>query len=334
MKSIVDDLLQRAKEAHDLLTEIKNIAPIGLGESAADITACGYIHASAHEIRDPSGQLDTSASFDTNGLARWHAGGLPRIRLSHGLASKLALTDPTGIEADEIRMPFPCYLLELPFPVGPVVLEDGTQDAAAILVMDYRLSTSRTRPKPECHSLAELLADLVRVRDSTMWDRRMIHGIVYSDTAQIRVAMPMVSSVEFRPAESGLVARDRRAGLLSSRIIINLALYIKHIDTTVSSETASGGRTVNNDHGLGSILYEVGNEVKLERTLRDAARAFCMSGAAHKKWKLDKRFIVRGHWKRQACGAERSERRLVFVAPYWKGPADAPVLARVYTGGE
>lgn len=40
------------------------------------------------------------------------------------------------------------------------------------------------------------------------------------------------------------------------------------------------------------------------------------------------RFIVRGHWRNQACGPGLSERRATWVAPYVKGPAWAPLVAR------
>lgn len=41
------------------------------------------------------------------------------------------------------------------------------------------------------------------------------------------------------------------------------------------------------------------------------------------KWRtLTKRFMVRGHWKYQAHGKEFKERRLIWIEPYYKGPAN------------
>lgn len=39
------------------------------------------------------------------------------------------------------------------------------------------------------------------------------------------------------------------------------------------------------------------------------------------------RWIVRGHWTHQPCGPGQSERKLIYRAPYIKGPQDAPLLA-------
>lgn len=43
----------------------------------------------------------------------------------------------------------------------------------------------------------------------------------------------------------------------------------------------------------------------------------------HHQW------IVRGHWRQQACGPERSRRKPIWIAPHIKGPEGAPML-----GGE
>jgi hypothetical protein len=133
-----------------------------------------------------------------------------------------------------------------------------------------------------------------------------------------------------RPESGDLTNRDNRCLEAIHKVVCNLLLYLKYNPSIL----CSGGKVVNKDHGLDSLFYEVGNEVKLDRQLRDAARDFCVSGTRPQGWTLAKRFVVRGHWKQQACGPEHSERKLIFIKPYWKGPPDAPVLARTYTAGE
>jgi hypothetical protein len=46
--------------------------------------------------------------------------------------------------------------------------------------------------------------------------------------------------------------------------------------------------------------------------------------------KIDKRFIVRGHWKRQPYGPEESLRKLIFIKPYFKGPDMAELINKPY----
>lgn len=42
------------------------------------------------------------------------------------------------------------------------------------------------------------------------------------------------------------------------------------------------------------------------------------------------RFLVRGHWRNQACGSELTDRRLVWIKPYYKGPEMADLINRPY----
>ena len=40
------------------------------------------------------------------------------------------------------------------------------------------------------------------------------------------------------------------------------------------------------------------------------------------------RFLVRGHWKRQRFGPGGADRKLIWVSPFIKGPADAPLVLK------
>lgn len=45
---------------------------------------------------------------------------------------------------------------------------------------------------------------------------------------------------------------------------------------------------------------------------------------------MDKRFIVRGHWRDQACGENFSLRRKIWIKPFWKGPEMSEIVMRPY----
>lgn len=61
--------------------------------------------------------------------------------------------------------------------------------------------------------------------------------------------------------------------------------------------------------------------------LREPKREVSSSGNGAKS-RYSHRFVVRGFWRNQPCGPGRSERRLTWVAPFIKGPADAPLIER------
>lgn len=45
---------------------------------------------------------------------------------------------------------------------------------------------------------------------------------------------------------------------------------------------------------------------------------------------LDVRFIVRGHWRNQACGASHKDHKRIWVLPYWKGPEMSEIVSKKY----
>jgi hypothetical protein len=48
----------------------------------------------------------------------------------------------------------------------------------------------------------------------------------------------------------------------------------------------------------------------------------------HGRREHDHRWYVTGHWRWQACGVGRAERRLTFVSPHIKGPEDKPLRTK------
>jgi hypothetical protein len=53
-------------------------------------------------------------------------------------------------------------------------------------------------------------------------------------------------------------------------------------------------------------------------------------GCSGSTYKLRTQHIVRGHFRNQACGPKRSERRRIWIVPFWKGPDTEEAWARVY----
>lgn len=60
-------------------------------------------------------------------------------------------------------------------------------------------------------------------------------------------------------------------------------------------------------------------------TLRRAARSDQNEGD-EPEGRYGHRWVVRGHWRWQACGEGRRERKLTWIAPHVKGPEGAPLV--------
>lgn len=76
--------------------------------------------------------------------------------------------------------------------------------------------------------------------------------------------------------------------------------------------------------------WQLGQEIELGPELKQAAREYCGGQRRRAAWKLSARFVVRGHWRNQACGPKLVERRRQWIQPYWKG-AEGGGISHMYT---
>lgn len=58
-----------------------------------------------------------------------------------------------------------------------------------------------------------------------------------------------------------------------------------------------------------------------------------LEGRSRKTADYKTQWVVRGHWRNQACGPGLLERRPKWIQPYWKGSETAPRLFKTYEAG-
>jgi len=141
----------------------------------------------------------------------------------------------------------------------------------------------------------------------------------------------------------------------------NIMLYMRGNETIQSSiDTRKGGSVIlpvskEDAHNIinifyNSVLYINDPSRNISETEERGSRKMKMSGrephrsqyrflkppklykplyAASGKT-LDKHFIVRGHWRNQACGEKRASRKMTWIQPYWKGPQMSEIISRPY----
>lgn len=117
----------------------------------------------------------------------------------------------------------------------------------------------------------------------------------------------------------------------AARLLENLALWIaergKGRRIRTPGELRNRAKPPNRRNPTPEI-WELGREVKLDPEVLDLATS--IDSAPRKLWRVKSRFCVRGHWRDQACGPGRRQRRRTWIAPHWKGPVDGTKLAHLY----
>ena len=262
-------------------------------------------------------------------MSRWHEVGQPVFELSHGIASAFALTNPDNVRCSEIAPPFDFFCVQLPYPRSPVVLtgKDGSP-------VDANLIAFARFP------CAEGIDFLLGPREPSSWRMRVgILTMVMTPGQLFATDMLYYASTDetFSPASrrpnngEGLKtsAKDLCALDVARSIAINMSLYLSATSTNRAGHAPAVHASAKAFPPVKRVL--LGRDVKIAPQIVDAARALSLRGVDERGWKLHARFLVRGHWRNQACGTARSERQRIWIAPYWKGPENATdAIAGIY----
>lgn len=95
---------------------------------------------------------------------------------------------------------------------------------------------------------------------------------------------------------------------------------------TFKDRASLGPRPVKRDPRTGepkTWTFQLTRDVKVD--VRDAVRDY-VRGVTRNSPTVQT--LVRGHWRRQPFGKGGTERKNIFVEPYWRGPEDAPIALR------
>lgn len=121
----------------------------------------------------------------------------------------------------------------------------------------------------------------------------------------------------------------RRMMILARRIVAGLLLTFAH--TTNWQERTSRNKAGKRDPRDPPKHRNIFIGRPLQVDARPALASYL--GAKHRHAPPSMQTLVRGHHKRQVIGVARSGRKVIWIEPYWRGPEDAPILARPYVVG-
>lgn len=264
------------------------------------------------------------------GSAWWAELGFPAINLTHDFYRAIAVTDFGEVGDDPLLLPFPTFVLRLP--------ESLRGKEAATPLFLYPLPTHRVtvaegvRPpvyseeKDRAIRPDEVTFDVTRMSltsepDEDAFERGSFtqwnNGVPYNMFLTGRVeAIDKLDPLEARVSSAMGQSFDPELTKRARRVLANTLLYINANGGLPPEKKIGPDVPVEREHRT-EPRFRVGRPIKLGARLKGAIREGLSGGAS---WKLDSRFVVRGHWRNQAYGPEHSLRRKQWIEPYWKGP--------------
>ena len=293
---------------------------------------------SFHQLEPPERQEMTRLWFSTEeglmlgqGVAQWADQAFPLVQLAgHRYAAALMSTRPP--KDLDIRPPWKAFVIELP--TGMLSTDDTTgRDVPLthILVFTAKFYLSvEDYGQPEKRVQGwSLVATGPHGTDLHRW-RKTLDSFLddgdFDEGDEDPFHFPSALGVE-------LNERDTRTLQLLTRVVINTCLVMSDPRAVQQVGGSSKARRARgNKRGEKEPIFRtfrVGKPIKLD--CRPAVASF-LSGS--RKRELSVQFLVRGHWRNQACGPGHTERRMTWIEPYWKGPEEAPINRRPHIVGE
>jgi hypothetical protein len=234
----------------------------------------------------------------------WHDTGKNNFAVSPDLAYALSVTDP--LKNQNIKFPFSTFVISLPDGIIPDVSQiwltnsipakDQTSNIVSMITHNHKNDTTSYRcfnhvDFESPHDFA--LTHVDYIKDDTLQKRH--------NTCQ-RIAYNFIMWLTNNKHDCTLLK-------------ISKPLTPKQIKLfkTLPKE------------------WVVGRNVKISRELKQVAEALIIgTGNPVTGISPQIRFMVRGHFRKQPCGPQRTLRKLLWIEPFMKGPEGAEAWAHIY----
>lgn len=250
-----------------------------------------------HLSRHPTGEYLVLAS------ALWCARGYPSLGLPHKLAAALMFTRP--LDAD-VPPPWDAFFLRIP---------------------DKLLTDPLLGP----------LESVLVVRHPRGWDLLEQWGTATRTLTGAELSPESIKR-EGPAATSGPMNERRRAARFRRHadLLCNLIAGVCYLaaDPDALRQPSKRRRSSRRNRPAGSqpfktAHYTIAKNVTID--LRSQVQPFLDGRKRVEGRRLKCQFVVRGHWRNQACGRGRKKRRMIWIQPFWKGPQEARILLRGHT---
>lgn len=253
--------------------------------------------------------------------------------ISSPLAAKLLLTDCSRVQWQDLHLPFPAFVIQIP-PDLITLIDPSTGKHAldTILVVDGHTNGER---RLDVVCMAQENEKSVCLGDDSVFHYTIKPGdpsetfgeSVDQILAEGKKYKNMAGVVRIGGASGEIAARQ--LPLFTLAVILYLGAHPEDKKRYANPEvqtlhnrmsTLKGRKRQAAGARLKKLLaeprpYLVGTHITIDPNLHRAARAFG-SGEHHE---VTVASYVRGHQRMQAYGTGRLERRLIWIEPYWRG---------------
>lgn len=275
------------------------------------------------ELSDDNGKTflrTEKGGMNSLGLVMWADNAFPVVQLG-GHRYAAALMSTAAPHDFPVRAPWSSFIIDLPVDMLHTTDEHGVkQPLVFLLVQHIDLPVKAVgEPKIASWSFTALTEKGVSIQ---RWRQPLAVFVKEVNGQDADLILPF---------DLEATSEDDRTMFLLARLVVNTCiamsdpLEVRPIGDHPKDWSRGPGR-VNKEPAYRT--FKVGRAIEMD--CRPALRDYI---AGKRNGPLTVQFLVRGHWRQQACGPAMTERRLMWIRPYWKGPEEAPILVRPHVVG-
>lgn len=256
-------------------------------------------------VRDPS--------FEVLGLtlARWAECAFPKIVMTQKRAASLMATVVPKNIVEEMEPPWPSFVIEIPKGLLKTKTEETVSDVTMLLVHLFRIEGKKLWTLIARNEAREDIwrVNIERENLAGGWNQR--EDLIDND---------LFDSIK------DLSDLDERSMVMAGRLAAGTMLALSEPNNMRPVNKVARTRhafiTRNSPEPVGTRIFEMKLAITLDVS-KEIERFISGNGPSPSVQTL-----VRGHWKRQACGPGLLKRKWINIEPYWRGPEDAPIAVR------
>ena len=309
LQNDLDKSMKIAMEADALDSELRSSEK----ELSATISRTGPSSQEKWNISE-----DIHAAVLSRWLLQWARDGYNVFDLSQDFVASMLLTDPSELDFARIPMPFRGLLITIPseFAVGA---EGGHY--TKIHVCEFTKVYKNTdgdglvRGEENDRALYIQASDGDHVIE-TLIDSASLSSQGWKALDDIPESLDVTDDA------------DKIARKTIRQIVFGMLSYISAVQGSLELRVVQQKKKhkVRQSNDESPKTWNVGRTISIDPRLVKAAR----SGRREVAFQIKHRYIVRGHYRNQACGPGNKERKMIYILPFWKGPDEGAKLVHTY----
>jgi hypothetical protein len=267
-------------------------------------------------------------------LYHFHASGYRMYRFSDDLYHLLRHTDLKGIDTHLLKSPHRCFSIRMPEHFVFMELDNSIKrfEYIHILFLENEEAEQFSPSKKDSDSpvIRTILIQLQKETKNSgrqaplivTWILKFREGDIFTQVEKLFSKYMEQFNIEFVETLRELFDFVINALLyLTSDNIILDEIRSDHVDTSKLKNPAKilKAEKRNARYSKYSCQY-VGKDIKLDKQFKEA-----MTLASGKR-SITAHWVVRGHWRNQPCGKNLSERKIIWIRPYYKGKGIVEII--------